>query len=314
MINCLNRYPLSFLLVALVVSHAQAAIFLGPSSSRRDRYVPLAPSTDPTEPNPSFYLDESDITGIGGRAALITPQHFVTAAHIGVIPATFRSIDGTIRSYSVDPNATIILDQTFFNPDTSMFETRPSDVAIYTLENPIPQVDGVSPIGIFADSAASIIGQDVIVSGVLKAGTTQAGVNTVDRVELATFSNFSRPTINIVFDFDDGQNGRNDPTDPVDEVRLQGGDSGHQTFIEVGGQLALVGSHFGINFTNGEADNFSSFLSPYLDNIDQALADSGSAFRVTRVSAVPEPSIFVSMFMVSMASLASRRNRTKNAR
>ncbi|WP_186776419.1 PEP-CTERM sorting domain-containing protein [Rubripirellula reticaptiva] len=267
-----------------------------------DRYI------SGTTPNPGFILDEADISGIGGRAALITPRHFITAAHVGGAPftATFRGVDGIVRSYT---SSTFIDLTTTYNDGVGIVSTA-SDIRMYTLSLADTVAAEVEPIAIALGSASDFLNQEITIFG----NGDQAGRNIIDAVGVADFGGGSRATVNVVYSFDTVTNGGVGGLGNL-ETGLIGGDSGRQAVIQVGSQLALIGTNFGISdaadaAARNQYDSYTTLLSPYVDQIVAQAALTGQTVQTVTVVAVPEPSSLVAMLMMGGVAAVGYRRRS----
>ncbi len=287
------------------VTNATAAIFDTFVSARHSRYL------SGTDPNPAFLLDEADLSGLGGRAALITPRHFITAAHtVGVPPspytATFRGSDGVLRSYTTAVFTD--LSTTYVNGMDATI-TADSDIRVYTLDPMNVVAPEITPMAIALGSPSDFIGRELFALG----QNNQAGRNVIDSVEVAILDRFGRPTINTVFSFDTAGNMGSGGLGG-DEIGLVGGDSGYQSLIEIDGQIALLGAHFGISNATDAAnrrqyDSFSSLLSPYLSQLEAIVTADGQSLRTISIVAVPEPSaVFAVVAIVGIIGFRQRRH------
>ena len=291
---------------ACLLAHpSDAAVFADFDATRHSRF-------DGSSPNPDFILDENELTGIGGRAALITPRHIVTAAHVGFnattgFQATFRGGDGNDHSFSTSTFTDVTT--TFFDTDTMTTVTRPSDIRIFTLAADVDPNFMISPIGIVDGDTDLLFGREFFVMGI----SDRAGKNTIDDVGRTSFASGSRPTVVIQFDHDTVTNSGTDAV-PLDEASLEDGDSGRQALLRVGDDLALIGAHFGVEAnvpTNNSSNyqNFSSLLTPYLDQIDTIVGATGHSVNRVTITAVPEPSTVTAIAGLAVFAWLRRRKR-----
>jgi len=113
----------------------------------------------------------------------------------------------------------------------------------------------------------------------------------------------------IGYDFLYQQNGN------ADDAQLITGDSGGPSFVSLGGQLALVGTHSGNSIT-GDYPHVSFDTSPsfYIDEIDAAMASLAATHGIgagEQVTVVPEPSslILLGIAAVGLVGCCWRRGR-----
>lgn len=265
-------------------TRGDAAVFAGFDAERHERFA-----SDGTTPNPGFLANESRISGVGlTPAVLITPQHYLTAAHIGAggLDPRFRGGDGEVRTFTTDTSPGGSLRLTTTLPDGT---TAPSDLQLHRLSAPIPDTYGIRPLSLLGGSPDDIIGRELLVF----AQNNQAGRNVADAVGLASFDQGDpSPTVVVGFSFDtdtdDGVGGLG-----PDEIGLTSGDSGHAALLWIGDEWVVVGTHFGIDISDGQDpsagdryDSFSSLVTPYLSQINAFTSSDGFSVSVV---AVPEP-------------------------
>lgn len=293
-----------------LASSVSAAIISGYDPVIHERYFNGAP-------NPSFIIDESDISGISGnpsghdgnqgsladRAQLISPLHVVTARHLGKPTVRFRTSDGTFKTYSVSDS---FVDLT---TDLGGGMTAVSDIRIYRLSEPVPIADGVTPIPIFDGDPLSLVGQQIYSMG--KFG--QAGFNVVrDVILLESGGTIPTTTEVTTFTYD------TDPNDPlfdgvgVGETQLVDGDSGRATLLQIGDDVALLGPNLAIDpagqLYGGLYTNFASLLTPYLPEIRSIVEADG--YSISTLSFVPEPNSFALLTIAGVGWFGRRPRRT----
>lgn len=238
-----------------------------------------------------------DVSGVGWRVngnwglTLITPQHFVSAAHVGLYApgeqVRFLGADGVVRPYTVatDSNGAVRqtrLTTTFRNASGDL-QTLPSDILVVTLADPIPVADQVTPIAIEAGVAG--VGTPLLVYGQnpgYGSDTRQFGTNTLDGLNLVSFSNFvSEATVVARYDYT-----RTRPGDTA----LIGGDSGGPLLTRLEDTPVLLGTHYGVsgNLSNANQPyfSFSTYLPAYLDQLSAVVAGDVQSIAVVPV---PEP-------------------------
>lgn len=268
--------------------------------------------------NPSFIGNPYDWSGVGRRnvdsgsrwGTLISPSFLVTATHF---PVT-----GTVRFYGTnDPNGpfaersvaqSIILTQAG-QPGTPLI----SDITLIRLNAPVANT-AYYPI-LNLPSNSGYLNQTIFTFG-QAAGTSvtsqRLGRNQIEAVipnaEVRVNGIDYRNDV-FLFDYD------NPGGVGADESYVQSGDSGAPSFIIVNGQPALVGLHwfqyttqnFGGIYGFGSGD---SLISSFVDELNDAMAGTGSSERVTVLTAVPEPSSWLVVLAATGSfALVSRRRR-----
>lgn len=235
-------------------------------------------------------------------ATLVTPSFALTVTHG---PAS-----GVVRFYqSNDPNGAFV-ERTIVDTATLTQAglDRRSDLTLVRLNAP---ATGINQVRVLDIAPADIVGKTQFVFGLSDGAdpftNVRLGRNQIDIAEVG----FSHPNL-------DSGNSKNDVTvydydNPggvgADEAWIQGGDSGAPSFVLINGMPTLVGIHwfmFGagsFGFENpGSGD---TLVSSFIDEINEAIAATGSSERVLSVSAVPEPS--AGLLVVSLVSLLIRR-------
>lgn len=287
-----------------------------------DRFLAGFPPAGPGSavvPNasPLFVGSGLDLTGVGWRAespafavTLISPRHFVTAAHSGVGgEVRFADAAGVVRSYAV-AGATR-LTTTFRDPVTGAPRTLASDLLVGTLATPVAASDGVAPLPVAGVSADGVLGRQLLVYGQNPAygPSPHLGTNAADAVTLASFDGFaSEGTAVVAYGWTPGVAG---------EIYLVGGDSGGPAFLRVGDRLALVGVHYGVSNPTTSPNpgdvSASTFVPFYTDQLRAALARDGFELGVLPVSAaapVPAPgTLAVGLAMAAALGAVGLRRR-----
>ena len=306
-----------FVLVLSIVAPARfadAAVFAGVDDGMRERFNGAgAPSIGATFAlNPNFPISESQISGIaidsnGGShqsAVLITPKHYVAANHNATTAPWFRGSDGVIREYQTVGSTLLTTDFEF----DGMMMTGNSDIRIWTIDDsmPLPGDHGVTPIPILQGPQGGFINRELFASDQFN----RFGRNVIDDIDLATFSNNgagvpNQPTFGIVFDFDTLASGNG--VGP-DEIHLASGDSGNAAIAVVDGNVALIGNHFGVDNTANPQLSVSTWLSPYVGQINNYTSAQSGGYTVSTITVIPEPGSAFALLIAATTLVCRRRS------
>jgi hypothetical protein len=251
---------------------------------------PLA-NAPPAPNSSSFVAAGVDLSGIGwltsnpGFAfAMISPQHFITAAHNGETAfanqpsVTFFTGNATSSS---TVTATVASIARVASLPGSTFST--TDILLGTLTQPVPS--NVTSYAIPVGLRSQFTGLPVFIYTQNHAIGTNNVTQFFDNQNVQT----SPPTLpnsstNLVgYDFNS--------SGPPGETLLQTGDSGKPTFLNLGGQFALLGSHSATGTVGSTPFSLDAFLPDYVTQMNAMMA--GSGFQV-RVVPVPEPTLVLS--------------------
>ena len=306
----------AIVLTALPVA-AGAAVFAAPNAVTQNRFLPGGAA------NPAFVIsgfeangqlsgvavDTNGNTDIPDGAVLISPQHYLTAAHFFTETPSFRGIDGVVRSYGSGTRITL---NNTFRPGSP-----PADLIIGRLATPVPASE-VRPLAII-DAVSDVneyLGTDVFVLG----QNNQAGLNRIDDTAAIGYVPDPPPGFNQAFvagfDFDTptngGTNGRGG-----DEAGVSPGDSGNPVLANINGELGVIGVNYLIADPSADPNdpnapfNFASnyfslpsLAAAYLDQIQSVLAADGYSARVI---VVPEPASAALLVMAGVGLLSRRR-------
>lgn len=242
-------------------------------------------------------------TSTGKWGTLISPSFVISARHFA------PDAGSTIRFYSSnDPGGTFV-ERTIGTsiPLTQMGFAGPSDLVLTPLSAPVA---GVKSYAIVAPTSPSnLIGQELYVWGQADMLPIEAnmrlGRNEIFDVLPAVDDGTSRGSV-FVYDYN--------TTSGVgaDEARLVTNDSGGPSFLLGSDGPALIGVHW---FNTEPADGLTgprqgsgdTLVSSFVNELNAAMASTGSAERV-RVVAVPEPSSLAVLVFAVGATLVRRRS------
>ncbi len=253
--------------------------------------------------------------GIGTWGTLISPTFVLTATHFAGA--------GAIRFYnSNDPNGGFVERNIVQNITlTQIGSDKPSDLTLSRLDSAVNGVDFFPIVDLPA--AADYINRELFVFGISNSPqaftNVRVGRNNIDSI----LPLFSDPGLNngnskndvFIYDFD------NPGGVGADEARIEGGDSGAPSFVIINGAPALVGIHWFQyepgDFPDGKQGSGDTFVSSFVDEINNAIAATGSLERVLTISAVPEPSamllVIASLGMVQGVRFFNRRQHARSA-
>ncbi len=306
--SCLSIiFPLVVIALLLATPARAAMVLQGYNPQLHDRF-----NNDPSfVGNPYNWsgVGRSDFDSAARWGTLISPSFIVTASH-------FRIRNGdTVRFYGTnDPNGPVevgsVVQSIILTQDGQPGSPLPSDVTLLRLNSPVTNT-AYYPI-LNLPSNKGYLNQTIYTFG-QAAGTSvtsqRLGRNQIE----AVIPNFqaSATSSNDVFLFDyDNPGGVG-----ADESYVQRFDSGAPSFIIVNGQPALVGLHwfmydmddFGGLHGIGSGD---SLISSFVDELNAAMASTGSSETVSVLTAIPEPSSFlVVLVSANGVALCSRRRR-----
>ena len=293
-----------------VVAPASALTVNNYNATVNERFVSgFEAGTPVANTSPAFALAGYDLSGVGWRTnnndfavTLISPEHFLTAAHVapGVSSnVSFLGSDGVVRTYTVASVTTL------------QFNGNATDLTLGRLTAVVDTAHITYYGGLFLGNTS---GPYANLPVTLYGANGRIGTNTVDvvgTVDLLPFGHTDpQPADSVVAVMD---------FDPVSgEAQAQGGDSGSPSFVRItGNQLALFGIHSAINAAPPPEQTYDSLplLSAY-DPINNALVSAGYegwgyyTGGVITPSAVPEPATFAALLgLVALGGAVSRRRR-----
>lgn len=248
------------------------------------------------------------VAGTGTWATMISPSFFVTAAHYH--PANNASLtffenndpSGPSHSYTVQSGVGMTIDGT----DLGL----PSDLWLGKLTAPINPADNIATYSILQlPNQSDYLNLPIFVYGVPhRVGRNQiTAIGNVDEKDVNDIP--IKRTRAMVYEY-------NDPPPLLiggDEAYLHGGDSGGPSFISIGGQLTLAGTHY-FNSDQTHTDppavneDFSgdSFVPYYISQLNARMLqlDPNTTEQVTVV--VPEPA---GVLLIGLAGLLLGRRR-----
>lgn len=297
---------LAVAVILLAGSSAWAEIIDGYTAARHDLFAPgTYPNTSlamPPVPNPTFYLNAFDFSGVGWvpnggttsqNVAMISPHHFVSAAHYSPgVGATigFRAKDGSYLTRTVSSQTQIGGSDVLVGELNMDLPTGPNGVANY----PIP----TGTLSQFAGQTLFMMGQHGRIGRNLFWDVQSANIGTGP-------TQYARTDFDPNFNLDGRGYAPAFPVSPpTDEFGVEDFDSGSPTFMPIGGQLALLGSHFVKLTVSGTlAGSGDSYLPAYFSQLSTELSMDGLNLQTIPV---PEPTS-MALCGIALAGLAGRR-------
>jgi hypothetical protein len=282
---------------------ADALVVRTPNAAQQNRFSSGYASAPVANLSANFLLAGFDLSGIGWNAAnpgqsltLISPQHFVGAAHFSIGSGgivDFESNDGVKRSYVVE-SAVVVTNA----------QGQASDLFVGRLSAPIALEDHINFLSITSLPEARQIGSTAYLYG----NSARIGTGTI-----GGFQNFGE---------DPGTTGTGlNPTRTFsttyrpfgggNDAHVEGGDSGSPTFIIESGRLALAGVHSALGSVSvGNLTTYTSFDSSvpfYQTQVNAILAADGYQLTV-----VPEPQTIALLLAAGLGFALARRNRLRD--
>ena len=222
------------------------------------------------EENPRFLLAGYDLSGLGWGpgnfgVTLISPRHFLTAAHVAPAPGStvsFLARDGVVRHYVVE--------------SIHVIEYRTgvaTDLVVGRLTAAVPPGDGV---GCFPTLRLPLnsgyVGMTVYSFGIYQA----CGLNTIARwgvYDLLPFTRGDHVADDVMFVTEWHRT--------AGQAQAQGNDSGSPTFVLAHGRLALIGTHSAVDVRQEPYTTLDVLVPAYFTQIDQQLQRDGYQFGNT---------------------------------
>jgi len=257
--------------------------------ARHDRFIDGTFPASPA-PHPALWTGAADLSGVGWSVsnpsmglALISPRHFVGAAHhrpaIGA-QIRFRATDGTLRTYT---------HARFYHLKNSKGEN--TDLFIGELAEPIPASHGIPFYPVLQTTEAALTGQEILVYGRGDGGSPRIGRGVIQGFS-DSLGGAANDTRNYRFEYASRRARQDDSHGEI-------GDSGSPSFRIAHGLLTITGIHSAIaqgsSLLNGTTvTTYDSFILHYRDQIDAHLAPTG--YRLTIAPLPGTTSLRISSF------------------
>ena len=224
-----------------------------------------------TAANPGFDYADFETSGVGWyvqdtrrQFAMVSPLHFVCANHFrpGINgQVRFLGTDNVERTYEILKTEVIV--------DASSGAT---DLCLGTLEEAV-DTSVIHPVA-YANlgSDASYAGPGIVFGKTVRAGKTSfGGVTTTSGTSLTGSEQIDNTRfINLVYSFA-GVDG--------DDAFLEAGDSGSPSFLDINGELALVGTNSAVIDNLGSQAALAAFVPFYVDELNAFMEDDGYQMR-----------------------------------
>lgn len=251
------------------------------SNTIHDRFVPGSYPSAPTN-NSEFWFSSLNWSGVGWNVedprksvAMISPMHFVAAAHFGVGgQLSFLDTNGQRMTFGVSGT---------MNPLYDPITGSNSDLYVGELATPIPAASNIMSYALMSlPSTNSYVNLPLLIYGYAPLDGVGGNPAVGTKVGTNVFGGFAPFLGNTLFWYDQ---------DPVTgEAYGQAGDSGSPSFALVGSTLALLGTHYTIGTAEGNDATFDTFAPNYIDQIQSILQADGYSLLL-----IPEPGMVLPM-------------------
>lgn len=290
-----RRLFLSFGFALAMAGPAAALDIVNYSNTIHDRFVPGSYPPSPTN-NTDFWFASLNWSGVGWNVddprksvAMISPMHFVAAAHFGVGgQLSFLGTNGQLMTFGVSGTMNTLVD-----PVTG----SNSDLYIGELTTPIPGASNIMSYALMSlPSTNSYVNLPLLVYGYAPQGGVGGNPAVGTKVGTNVFGGFEPFLGNTVFWYDQ---------DPVTgEAYGQAGDSGSPSFTLVGSTLALLGTHYLVGSEEGNPATYDTFAPNYITQIQSILQADGYSLLL-----IPEPGLAVPILAGAAMVVWLRRRR-----
>lgn len=290
------------LLLTLVLERRSSAAFLinNFDADKHERF----------QNSPSFIGDAYDWSGVGRSSAgsghwgtLVAPSFMLTSGHFAInSTATFYMTNdamGATEQREIVQRFNLRMDG----------QTARSDLALVRLN------EAVTSAKVYGIDESPSVGDELFAFGLSNNEDLPVPANVrVGRNQITKLMpEFSHPNLGnvvgdvLVYDYDTSSAGLGD-----DEGRVSGGDSGGPSFTIVNGEPALLGIHWFV-FGDDDFDDIplpgsgDTMVASFIDEINAAIASTGSLERVSTLRSMPEPTSLGLLVFGSSLLLVSRR-------
>ncbi len=284
---------------ALLPGKAGAVIIAGYSSAVHDRFASGFPSSPVPNTSGSFIGAGLDWSGVGWGfteptrgVTMISDRYFVFAAHYlpwaaGSQLSFLSPVLGTVVTFTVDAGFG-------WSPAPLIGGQPQPDLRVGRLASPIPSTMGIASYPILnLPALGDYMGLETLIygRGTYAPTSPRIGSNHIEDLGAYDLSGDSVSDNFGSFYFDD--------LAPAGEARFEGGDSGSPTFVSIGGQLALIGTHAAVGAIGPQYVSVDNFIPVFLGQMQTA----GIPF----LTIAPEPGRAVLLIWASAAVLLHRR-------
>ncbi len=260
-----------------------------------DRFYSPASDSDPAKAfigdavSPPLNFSGVGFTADGHWVTMISPSYFLSAAHFppgAGTSVTFYPGNSTAQSYSFT-----VSNWNYVTSIPGLGTT--SDLYLGQLTTPIPASDNITyyPVPVLGSNSA-YSGQQIYVYGL----PNRVGTNTIADVYTQNYGGHDTQAIDYLYN-------ANVPNNAF----LEPGCSGGPSFLDVNGQLALVGIHY-LNATSGSTPVYSvdSFVPYYVNELDANMTGE-------QLTLVPEPAALVLLLSGAVIGLMFARRSQRQA-
>lgn len=291
--------PIIVLFAVMLAGKAGAVVIAGYSSTAHDRFASGFPSAPVPNTSGSFIGAGLDWSGVGWGftdptrgVTMISDRYFVYAAHwppwaAGSQVSFLSPVLGAVVSFTVDAGFG-------WSPAPLNAGQGQPDLRVGRLASPISSTMGIASYPILnLPALGDYLGIETLIygRGTYAPTSPRIGSNHIEGLGAYDLSGDSVNDNYGSFYLDD--------LAPAGEARFEGGDSSSPTFVNIGGQLALIGTHAAVGTIGLQFVSVDNFIPVFLGEMQAA--------SIPFLTIAPEPGRAVLILMALAASLSHRR-------